>query len=102
MITARELICKVEADGIHLQPTERGTLKAGGSRELINRWVPVLRKRKSELLRELRRPRIYRLVVDGKELTAISQDTMAVFQVDVESKFGKHRVSKVVPWISPK
>ncbi len=42
-------------DGLILAPTERGTLRVGGPKEAVEKWAPILKEHKAELLAELRK-----------------------------------------------
>lgn len=48
------IIRKAEADGVKLALSPSGTIKAVGNGEAVNRWLPVIRQHKAELLDELR------------------------------------------------
>ncbi len=53
-MTPAAIIKKAQADGVMLVLSATGTIKAAGSSEAVNRWLPVIRERKAELLDELR------------------------------------------------
>lgn len=92
MSDAAKLISQIEADGIVLSPTERGTIKAKGNRAKLAQWVPILRERKPEILRELSViASIFEVTVDGVTFIAISPGSvpLANFERTQRDKFGK-------------
>ena len=53
-MTPAMIIQKAQADGVTLVLSPSGTIKAAGDREAVNRWLPIIREHKAELLNELR------------------------------------------------
>jgi hypothetical protein len=49
-MNSSELIQQARSDGVGLALTADGTLKARGNRAIVNRWLPVIRENKAELL----------------------------------------------------
>ena len=52
-MTSADIIKKVMADGVTLALSPTGGIKAVGSGAAVNRWLPILREHKAELLEEL-------------------------------------------------
>ena len=48
------IIQQAQADGVVLALSPAGTIKAVGTGEAVNRWLPIIREHKAELLDELR------------------------------------------------
>ena len=48
------IIRKAQADGVRLALSPSGSIKAVGNGEAVNRWLPIIREHKAELLDELR------------------------------------------------
>lgn len=55
-MTAATLLSDLEAQGIELTLTERGTLRYRGDKAVMDYWLPEIRNHKSELIRLLRDP----------------------------------------------
>lgn len=53
-MTPATIIKEAQADGVRLALSPDGTIKAVGSGEAVNRWLPLIRSHKAELLAELR------------------------------------------------
>lgn len=53
-MTPATIIQQAQADGVKLALSPSGTIKAVGNGEAVNRWLPVIRQHKAELLDELR------------------------------------------------
>jgi len=53
-VLVQKLLYRIQSDGIRLEPTERGTLKVFGDDGAVNKWTPVMRNRKPELIDLLR------------------------------------------------
>ena len=53
-MTPATIIQKAQADGVLLALSPAGTIKAAGNGEAVNRWLPVIREHKAELLDMLR------------------------------------------------
>ena len=53
-MTAEDLLHQIHSAGIHLVLTERGTIKAAGDDAALDKWTPVMRRRKPELIDLLR------------------------------------------------
>ena len=53
-MTAEDLLHQIHSAGIHLVLTERGTIKAAGGDAALDKWTPVMRSRKPELIDLLR------------------------------------------------
>lgn len=53
-MTPATIIKQAQADGVMLALSPTGTIKAVGNGEAVNRWLPVIREHKAELLDELR------------------------------------------------
>lgn len=53
-MTPAAIIQKARADGVTLLLSPSGTIKAAGDREAVNRWLPIIRKHKNEIVNELR------------------------------------------------
>lgn len=53
-MTPATIIEQARADGVTLALSPAGCIKAAGNGEAVNRWLPVLREHKAELLDELR------------------------------------------------
>ena len=56
-MTINVLVKQIQADGIRLSKTERGTIKVAGKSENISRWIPAIKEHKPEILDELSKPR---------------------------------------------
>lgn len=52
-MTPATIIQQATADGVNLALSGAGTIKAAGSSDAVNRWLPVIREHKAELLAEL-------------------------------------------------
>ena len=50
------VIREAEADGVSLALSPAGTIKATGDREAVDRWLPVLRAHKPDILAALAKP----------------------------------------------
>ena len=59
-MTPAAIIKQAQADGVKLALSPSGSIKAVGNGEAVNRWLPVIRERKAELLDELRAAMIAR------------------------------------------
>ena len=53
-MTPAAIIQRAQADGVTLVLSPSGTIKAAGDREAVNRWLPIIREHKSEIVNELR------------------------------------------------
>ena len=53
-MTPLAIIRQAQADGVKLALSPVGTIKAIGRGEAVNRWLPVICERKSEVLAELK------------------------------------------------
>ena len=53
-MTPATIIKQAQTDGVMLALSPTGTIKAVGNGEAVNRWLPVIREYKAELLDELR------------------------------------------------
>jgi hypothetical protein len=53
-MTPAAIINQALADGVRLVLSSTGSIKAAGRSEAVNRWLPVIREHKAELLDELR------------------------------------------------
>jgi hypothetical protein len=53
-MTPAAIIKQAQADGVMLALSSSGSIKAVGNGEAVNRWLPVIREHKAELLAELR------------------------------------------------
>ena len=53
-MTPATIIKQAQADGVMLALSATGTIKAVGNGEAVNRWLPVIREYKAELLADLR------------------------------------------------
>ncbi|OGA54971.1 MAG: hypothetical protein A3F74_17500 [Betaproteobacteria bacterium RIFCSPLOWO2_12_FULL_62_58] len=53
-MTPATIIQKAQADGVTLILSPSGTIKAAGEREAVNRWLPIIREHKNEIVNELR------------------------------------------------
>ncbi len=53
-MTPATIIRQAQADGVKLALSPSGTIKAVGNGEAVNRWLPVIREHKAELVDELR------------------------------------------------
>ena len=53
-MTPATIIQQATADGVNLALSRAGTIKAAGSSDAVNRWLPVIREHKAELLAELK------------------------------------------------
>ena len=54
-MTPATIIARAEAEGISLAISDSGNIKAIGSGDIVQRWVPVLRQHKASILRVLRK-----------------------------------------------
>lgn len=54
-MTPAALIAQAAAEGISLAISETGNIKAVGSGDIVQRWVPVLRQHKATILQALRK-----------------------------------------------
>ena len=55
-MTPAAIICEAAADGVSLELSPAGTIKATGDQASVNRWLPVLRENKPALLEALAHP----------------------------------------------
>jgi hypothetical protein len=55
-MTPAAIIREAAEDGVSLALSRAGTIKATGDREAVNRWLPVLREHKPEILAALAHP----------------------------------------------
>ena len=55
-MTPAAIICEAAADGVSLELSPAGTIKATGDQASVNRWLPVLRENKHALLEALAHP----------------------------------------------
>jgi hypothetical protein len=53
-VTAEDLLHEIQSAGIRLVLTDRGTIKAAGDDATLDKWTPVMRSRKPELIDLLR------------------------------------------------
>ncbi len=53
-MTPAAIIRQAQAEGVKLALSPAGTIKAAGNGEAVNRWLPIIREHKAELLEELR------------------------------------------------
>jgi hypothetical protein len=53
-MTPAAIIQKARADGVTLVLSPSGTIKVAGDREAVNRWLPIIREHKNEIVNELR------------------------------------------------
>jgi len=53
-MTPATIVQQAQADGVMLALSPTGTIKATGNGEAVNRWLPVIRGCKAELLEMLR------------------------------------------------
>ncbi len=53
-MTPATIIKQAQADGVMLALSPPGSIKAVGTGEAVNRWLPILREHKAELLDALR------------------------------------------------
>ena len=53
-MTPAAIIKQAQADGVMLALSPTGSIKAVGNGVAVNRWLPVIREHKAELLAELR------------------------------------------------
>ena len=98
MSDTAQLISEIQADGIHLAATERGTIKAKGDKEKLARWVPILRERKPDILRELSvTMSIFDVMVDGTVITVIAPGNVSVASLEKNAlaRFGAGRLQGV-------
>ncbi len=55
-MTPSAIIKKAAAEGVVLTPTPAGTIKATGSGDAVNRWLPLIREHKPGILAALQEP----------------------------------------------
>lgn len=53
-MTPTAIIKQAHADGVMLVLSPTGNIKYSGKKEAVNRWLPIIREHKAELLGELR------------------------------------------------
>jgi len=53
-MTPAAIIRQAQADGVTLALSSAGSIKATGNGEAVNRWLPLIRERKAEVLAELK------------------------------------------------
>lgn len=63
-MTPTAIIRQAQADGVTLALSSAGTIKATGNGEAVNRWLPVIREHKAELLAVVELARLIRLYAD--------------------------------------
>jgi hypothetical protein len=74
-MNAATLIARAAAEGVILDLTPAGTLKATGATTTVDRWLPVIRQHKEAILAALK---VRRLVPDlAEELIAFWEDDVA-------------------------
>jgi len=74
-MNAATLIARAAAEGVILDLTAAGTLKASGTTTTVDRWLPVIRQHKEAILAALK---VRRLVPDlADELIAFWEDDVA-------------------------
>jgi hypothetical protein len=49
-VTAGNLLQEIEADGVRLVVTSHGTIKVAGESDALDKWTPVIQRRKPELI----------------------------------------------------
>ncbi len=52
-MTVMNIVKQIESDGVRLALSDSGTLKAVGDGAAVNRWLPTIRERKSEIIEAL-------------------------------------------------
>ncbi|MEO7861380.1 MAG: hypothetical protein ABIU05_13240 [Nitrospirales bacterium] len=52
-MTAQAIIEQVTADGVQLALSVRGGIKASGDQEAVNRWIPIIRENKADIMAAL-------------------------------------------------
>ena len=52
-MSALDIVKRIESDGVRLALSDSGTLKAVGDGEAVNRWLSIIRERKSEIIAAL-------------------------------------------------
>lgn len=55
-MTPATIIREAQADGVRLALSLAGTIKATGDGAAVNRWLPVIRERKADLVEALKLP----------------------------------------------
>lgn len=81
-MTPTTIIQQAQADGVMLALSPAGTIKAVGNGEAVNRWLPVIREHKAELLDALRWTPEEREIVDwlrriGEPNPQVIRETLA-------------------------
>jgi hypothetical protein len=57
-MNAAALIGQATAEGVTFSISPTGTIKVGGNRLSVERWIPIISQLKEEILVELRRPEL--------------------------------------------
>ena len=52
-MSALDIVKRIESDGVRLALSDSGTIKAVGDGAAVNRWLPTIRERKSEIIAAL-------------------------------------------------
>lgn len=52
-MSALDIVKRIESDGVRLALSDSGTLKAVGDGAAVNRWLSIIRERKSEIIAAL-------------------------------------------------
>jgi hypothetical protein len=74
-MNAATLIASAAAEGVTLDLTARGTIRASGASATVDRWLPVIRQHKEAILAALKVRRLVPELAD--ELIAFWQDDVA-------------------------
>ena len=85
-----DLLTQIQADGLHLTLKD-GMIKARGPGVVLDRWLPVLREHKPEIVRELSVvTTTFNVTVDGTTFIAIApgRPSLSDFERIVSREFG--------------
>ncbi len=74
-MNAATLIARAAAEGVTLDLTTRGTIRASGANATVDRWLPVIRQHKEAILAALKVRRLVPELAD--ELIAFWEDDVA-------------------------
>ena len=80
-MNATTIIRQAGADGVTLRLSPAGTLKVAGDQAAVNRWVPVLRAHKPDIIAEMKARPAAVATCWGWRLTLPSGDVVEVFAV---------------------
>lgn len=73
-MNALQIIQSCDFDGVRLALTPEGGLHYSGDPAAISEWLPILRKHKAEILRELRHAKVLAMLGNRKYAVLVEDD----------------------------